>query len=252
MSKKLLAAGVAVLLLVVLIQGIALWMTPSGAPEQRVPPEAVVQALAPFGEATDVTYVPAADLYRARIGGQILYITPDGRHALAGDLYDLTNRVNLTRQAQSEDRQKVLAGLDPASAITFSPAGETKDVVWVFTDPTCPYCQKFHEHIDAYTERGIEVRYLAYPRAGPGSKAWKLTEAVWCAQDPKAALGKAKGSGDVAAEACPNNPVAAQYQAGQAVGLTGTPMILTSSGEILGGYLGPEQLAARLAGEPPS
>ena len=37
-----------------------------------------------------------------------------------------------------------------------------------------------------------------------------------------------------------------QYRAGQRMGLTGTPMILSSDGELIGGYMPPEALLQRL------
>jgi thiol:disulfide interchange protein DsbC len=35
---------------------------------------------------------------------------------------------------------------------------------------------------------------------------------------------------------CANNPIAAQYQLGQDMGVTGTPAIVTSSGQMIPGY----------------
>ena len=48
-----------------------------------------------------------------------------------------------------------------------------------------------------------------------------------------------------------NNPVNQQYDIGQHVGLTGTPMILSSDGAQLGGYIPPEQLRDASTSWPP-
>jgi len=42
------------------------------------------------------------------------------------------------------------------------------------------------------------------------------------------------------------NPVAEQYQLGIDLGVTGTPALLTSSGQLIPGYVPPEQLRNRL------
>ena len=35
---------------------------------------------------------------------------------------------------------------------------------------------------------GIEVRYLAFPRAGVGSKTYNSMVSAWCADDPNTAI----------------------------------------------------------------
>jgi len=45
---------------------------------------------------------------------------------------------------------------------------------------------------------------------------------------------------------CANNPVAAQYQLGQSMGVSGTPAIITSSGLMIPGYRPAADLAATL------
>ncbi|MDT0617681.1 DsbC family protein [Salinisphaera sp. P385] len=259
MTRNTLIAAVGVLLVVILMQAIALWMTPTGLPDaagdgaataERAEPEVVREKLTALGEVGELAFEDDAGLYRAHIGSQILYVTPDGRFAINGDLYDLESRTNVTEQARSDSRASAMAELDADDAIVFSPEGETKHVVWIFTDPECPYCQRLHNHMAAINERGIEVRYLAFPRGGPGSANWRLTEAVWCADDPRAAITAVKNNDslDTSGEACADSPVNAQYQLGREVGLTGTPMIIDETGKVLGGYLKPEALATRLAG----
>ena len=56
---------------------------------------------------------------------------------------------------------------------------------------------------------------------------------------------QAKLGGEPDPEQC-DNPVAEQYQMGIELGVTGTPALLTSSGQLIPGYVPPEQLRARL------
>ena len=115
----------------------------------------------------------------------------------------------------------------------------------VLTDIECGYCRKFHSEIAEYNKRGIEVEYMAFPRAGLGSADYRKM----VVQDRDLALGiamtDAKGERTVPMRNCAN-PVNMQYAAGQRMGLTGTPMILTPDGEMLGGYLPPAALQQRL------
>ena len=128
--------------------------------------------------------------------------------------------------------------------IVFAPANPVYTVS-VFTDIECGYCRKLHEDIAEYNKRGIEVEYLAFPRAGIGSADYKKMVAVWCADDRRKALTDAKGGRPVPPKRC-TNPVAAQYKIGQQIGLQGTPMIINSGGVALPGYMPPDKLLEAL------
>lgn len=251
MSKPQLGIAVAVLLAVVLIQTIVLMNTPLPADgtttAAHADKETVAQRLSPFGPVANLTYDADRGLFRATVGGQIVYVTANGDYLLAGDLYDLRTQENLSESIRAQQRVQTLSALPEGDAIVFTPKGETKASVWVFTDVTCPYCQKFHSQIDDYLARGIEVRYLAFPRGGPHSNSWRLAQSVWCAENPRAALTHAKQNpAQLELEACDSAHIREQYQAGIDVGLRGTPLIVTTDGRTLGGYLPPAALAKRL------
>jgi thiol:disulfide interchange protein DsbC len=92
---------------------------------------------------------------------------------------------------------------------------------------------------------GIEIRYLAYPRAGiPSPSADKLISA-WCAKDKQSALTAVKSDQTIPNATC-DNPVAAQFQMGAKVGVNGTPALFMPDGKLMPGYLPPEELARSL------
>ena len=80
----------------------------------------------------------------------------------------------------------------------------------MFTDVTCFYCQKLHKEVPELNKRGVEVRYLAYPRAGCGfSEVIKQLASAWCADNPQETLTKLKNKKSVQQKnVCPDNPVA--------------------------------------------
>ena len=87
--------------------------------------------------------------------------------------------------------------------------------------------------------RGIEVRYLAWPRS---QESVPKMEAIWCSQDRNAAMNQAKSGADIQAPSC-SNPVQAQMALGASLGVRGTPAIFTQSGQQIGGYLPAAELA---------
>ncbi len=193
----------------------------------------------------DLRPSPIPGLYELIRGAEVAYVSVDGRYAIDGDLVDLTSDSNLTEQRRREVRAKLIGAIPESEMVVFGPP-DPKYTVTVFTDVDCAYCRALHSQIAEYNRLGISVRYLFYPRTGPHTESWTKAEEVWCSKDRKAALTRAKRGITLSAKPCPNNPVARDYALGRDFDLQGTPAIVLASGELLGGYLPPAQLAQRL------
>ena len=155
-----------------------------------------------------------------------------------------SSTVLLYAMGSSEIRQEMMAEIDTSRQIVFAPEEPAYELT-VFTDIDCGYCRKLHDQVAEYNEEGISIRYMAYPRAGIGSRSYEKAVTVWCADDPQAAMTSAKAGEEMVPIQC-DNPVAEQYQLGQAMGVSGTPALLTSDGQLIPGYVPPAQLRARL------
>ena len=188
---------------------------------------------------------PVSGLYEVRIGSKIAYVSADGRYMVQGEIFDLDSERNLTEGRLDGVRKEVLAGVSESGMVIFAPA-KYQDTVTVFTDVDCGYCRKLHRQIAAYNARGIRVRYMFFPRSGPGTESWLKSEQIACAQDPRSALTKSKMGEVLKDKACKPNPVAEHYSIGREFALQGTPAIVLESGELIGGYLDPEELAKYL------
>ena len=192
---------------------------------------------------------PIAGLYQVEINnGEILYTSPSGDNFILGAMYQVEGDrfVNLSEQRKNTQRAETLKGLSTNDMVVFSPKGEVKATVYAFTDIDCGYCQKLHAEMEDYNELGIEIRYLAFPRAGVGSPTYNQMVSVWCADDRQQAMTKAKNGRTVAAKNC-NNPVADHYSMGQDFGVNGTPALVLEDGTLMPGYLPAKELAKRMA-----
>ncbi|MDP6968581.1 MAG: thioredoxin fold domain-containing protein [Gammaproteobacteria bacterium] len=202
-----------------------------------------------------VSETPMSSIYKVVIStGETLYMSTDGQHFLVGNMYQNLQGgelVNLTEVDKQQDRALGMQSEAAQQAWVFKAVGETKASISVFTDVDCFYCQKLHQEMDALNALGIEVRYLAFPRAGLGSSSHQVLADAWCAEDPNAFLTKAKQRAHDRLSALPSpaacdNPVADHYALSQQMGLTGTPAIILASGELWPGYLPADELARRL------
>lgn len=199
-----------------------------------------LSVLLPDETVNRISETPFKDLYEVQIGPNVIYMSGDGRYVLKGDLLDMQKRVNLTENERSQARKEIFAGLSKDEFIEFSPKNP-QHTIYVFTDIDCAFCRKLHRDVPTLNEKGISVRYLAYPRTGMGSPTANTMEAVWCSDDRKQALTDAKNGKRIVSKQCPN-PVEKEYLMGQEFGVRGTPAIYTEDGKELSGYVPPDQL----------
>ena len=183
---------------------------------------------------------PVKGLKTAVTDQGILYVSENGQYVLQGKMYELTNK------GPVDVAGKFLA--DKVNALKnemiIYPAKNEKYVVTVFMDITCHYCHILHQQVKEYNDLGITVRYLAFPRAGMNETARQM-EAIWTSKDPVFALNEAE-KGNLPKELKTPNIVKRHYDLGVQLGVQGTPSIVTSTGEVIGGYLKPKDLLAAL------
>ena len=179
---------------------------------------------------------------------QPIYASKDGNFFLYGEMYAIKNGelLNTTKQEISLNRRAILdSELSEKDFITFA-ATDEKHVITVFTDVDCGYCRKFHGEIEDYNAQGITVNYVAFPRSGLESESYNKIVSAWCSSDPKGTLTALKEGRDPALKLCQDHPVENHYLLGQRIGITGTPAIISSSGDLLPGYLPPMELLKKL------
>ena len=206
---------------------------------------AKLKALRPEIPIERVSASPLPGIYQLELsGGTVFYGTEDGRYLFAGDLYELgeSDLVNLAEQGRVEKRQHLMAAVKTSDMVIFPAGGEPKAVINVFTDVDCGYCRKLHQEVPRLNELGVEVRYLAYPRAGIGSRAYQKIVSAWCSKDRNGAITALKAGEEIPDSDC-TNPVADQYALGHEVGVSGTPAIVLEDGRLLPGYMPADQLA---------
>lgn len=229
----------------ILVQGCAA-EDATATPEPSAAVAAALERILPEdGVEYQIRPAPIPGFQEVAYGAQIIYISDDGLHALQGDIYQLDAERNLTEERRSELRLALLVELDEKDLIVFSPEGETRHVVHVFTDVDCFYCRRMHSVIADYNRLGIEVRYLAFPRTGADTPAYDKMVSVWCAEDRRAALTRAKAGDTVPAANC-DNPVREHIDIATSFGVSGTPTLVFPDGSSLPGFVPPERLAAFL------
>jgi thiol:disulfide interchange protein DsbC len=192
---------------------------------------------------------PVEGLYQTQFGNKFAYLTGDGRYVLIGDMIDLESQSNLTEVARRGIAQDALKTMPVSELAVFPAVAETKAVLNVFTDTSCPYCKKLHEEVPQLQKAGIEVRYFPFPRGGKRGPGYQDLKQVWCSEDRAKAMDIAKEitSGQLSDGNCAEATLVDKgYDLGNEVGVTGTPALFTSSGRKFDGYVPYKQLIPML------
>ncbi|MEP6558919.1 MAG: thiol:disulfide interchange protein DsbG, partial [Burkholderiales bacterium] len=130
--------------------------------------------------------------YAARIGTEpvALYVTPDGKHVIAGTMFDEAGN-NLTAEALRAAVAKPMADaawdqLAKSRWIADGKEGAAR-TVYVFTDPNCPYCNKLWADARPWVDAGkVQLRHVMVGILTPTSAAKAAT--LLSQADPAAAL----------------------------------------------------------------
>lgn len=119
-----------------------------------------------------------------------LYLTADGKHVIVGPMFDSTG-VNISDESLDRLISKPLAErvwtqLGSSKWIADGSAAASR-VVYVFTDPNCPYCRKFWNDARPWVKAGkVQLRHVMVGILGPTSPG--KAAALLSASDPSSAL----------------------------------------------------------------
>jgi thiol:disulfide interchange protein DsbC len=204
-----------------------------------------VQDAFPDVDITSVQPSPIPGLLQMAVGADIYYVSENGEYFIMGDIFGLESKDNLTENARNLARASYLNEVGENDGVIFA-ASDEKYVVTIFTDVDCGYCRKLHREMSAYNDRGISIRYLFFPRTGPGTPSWAKADAVWCADSRNEALTAAKNGVAVEADDCDDTPVAEHYQLGKDLGIVGTPAIFRPDCLLICGYHSPDDFLGLL------
>ena len=194
---------------------------------------AITQKLHAFGLKTvEIGDSPVPGLRSVITEQGIFYATEDGKYYLQGDLVELGDN----------------GPIDLSNRPLLPKLEALKDEMILFFDSSCHYCQLLHKDIGALNERGITVRYLAFPRSGTDSKIARQMETVFSAPENRAKLLEDLESGKDIAETRADK-VKKHYQLGHQLGVQGTPAIITPKGALIPGYYKPDDLLKLLQKE---
>lgn len=127
----------------------------------------------------EVRKTPIPGLFEVRTSdADIFYTDAQGRFLIQGEIYDLKERRNLTKEREDALTAVKWDRLPTQDAITLTRGNGSRKLA-VFADPNCGYCKKFER--DLLKVDNVTVHVFQIGILGPDSKA--KNRAIWCARD---------------------------------------------------------------------
>lgn len=204
-----------------------------------LPPDTTIESIEPSS---------LKGIYKVYYGDlQPIYVSEDGNFFIYGDMYKIGSNdiTNLTKEEIKGRRSDILDSIPADELIIFKSNNELVSIT-VFTDVDCGYCRKLHSQIDEYNQAGITIKYAAFPRSGIGTQTFTKMVGAWCSEDPKQAMTDLKNDKKMNLDFCEEQPIARHYIIGQKLGINGTPAIITPDGDLIPGYVSPEELLLQI------
>nr|WP_237234836.1 thiol:disulfide interchange protein DsbG [Pseudomonas sp. TCU-HL1] len=137
--------------------------------------------------------------YAARYNGQglALYLTPDGEHVLVGSLLDAKgsdlSQEPLEQLVYQPMGKEMWERMEKSAWIADGSPKATR-IVYLFSDPNCPYCNLFWQQARPWVESGkVQLRHIMVGMLRPDSAG--KAAALLGAKDPQAALNAHEAAG---------------------------------------------------------
>lgn len=164
-----------------------------------------------------------------------IYVTADGKQAIIGSMIDAKgvdlSQEPLNRLVSKPMTEKIWKQLEGSTWVADGVKNAPR-AIYTFTDPNCPYCNKFWNDARPWVTAGkVQVRHIMVAVLGPTSPG--KAAAILSAPDPQAALTQHQqqhSSGGMKPLAQISPKVRAQLDANQQLmqqlGFSGTPATL--------------------------
>ena len=144
--------------------------------------------------------------------GVTIYVTPDGKHAISGYMYNekgenLSNTL-IEKEIYAPAGREMWQRMEKASWI-LDGKKDAPVIVYVFADPFCPYCKQFWQQARPWVDSGkVQLRTLLVGVIKPESPA--TAAAILASKDPAKTWHDYEASGGKLTLKMPETPPSAQ------------------------------------------
>ncbi|MBV8033055.1 MAG: DsbC family protein [Betaproteobacteria bacterium] len=181
--------------------------------------------------------------YRSAEGVQVIYTDANGLYVIQGDhLIEVKAGRDLTEEKLRKLNAVPFDKLPLDMAVKVQ-RGNGRRVLAMFSDPYCPYCQRFERTLQEIDDVTIYVFMIPIIRPENADQS----KAVWCSPDrAKAWTELALNHTPPSAPSTCDNPIEKNLQLSRSLRVQSTPTVILANGERFSGALGAAELRSVL------
>lgn len=213
--------------------------------ETRAAVVSALARLAPRAPAPEsIQQSPVPGLLEVRSGSQVVYVTPDGKLLIEGQMVDTMTRTNLTQESVNRALAVDFASLPLKDALITHKSGTGERRIAVFADPHCGFCKRYEPELVKLQNATVYTFMIPVL----GSRSEEMVKRIACSADPAKAwddwmLRNAEPA--PAAESCATpawSAVARNRDLARKLGINSTPTSLTAPKKRHPGYMQAPQI----------
>ncbi len=226
----------------------SIFTLPILADEQKV--RDLIKTKFPSATLEQVNKVKDIDLYELVIDGDVIYIDLNLQYFIDGNLIDLSNMQNVTRERKgvletaAMEKLKIPLVEFPLEWAVKKVHGDGSRKMAYFADPNCGYCKRFEKTTIPKIEN-VTIYIFPYPIIS--EKSLPLTQSIWCSSNREAAWDDyvRKGISPSGSKDC-DNPIENVLAFGKKMRIRGTPTLFFGDGTRVSGMMGLQELDQKL------
>lgn len=191
---------------------------------------------------SSVKPAPILGLFEVVVGKQIFYVDRDVHYIVAGEIYDVAAKKNITSEHLKDVNKLIWKQLPFKDAIKVV-YGKGERQVAVFTDANCRYCSILETSLRAVDN--VTVYNFIFPILNSED----VSRRIVCADQPAETWQKHMLAGYMpppAKDSCDSSVLSRNLRLGRSLDLTATPTIVFQNGMTYSGAMTPDQLNTAL------
>ena len=203
-----------------------------------------IRSLYPATTIHAVRAAPVKGFYEVVMGKNVAYTDENGRYMVFGHLFDMQEQVDLTAGVIEEFSKVDVARLPVRDALK-KIKGKGERVLYVFSDPDCPYCKKLEGELAKIDN--VTIYTFLLPILSEDSL--KKSKQIWCSADRAKAWNDwmLDGKTPSGREDCDTAAITRNQEFGRKLNITGTPTMFFGNGERVPGAMPLQRIEQKLA-----
>ena len=187
---------------------------------------------------------PIKKIYTVQVGDGLVYTDENARYFFVGNLVDFKNKENLTAK-QEQELNKIDVSKLPLDQAIKHVKGNGERIMYVFSDPDCPYCKKLEQAMTSIDN--VTIYLFLYPVRNLHPNAETAAQQIWCSSNRYEAWEDymINAQSPDSSNHC-ENPIEKNIQLGRTLKVAGTPTIFLKDGQRITGGRDADEIEALL------